>query len=306
MLRARRRARRSTRRRRLRRRRAARRCATSASTSAPGEVVSLIGESGSGKIDDRPDDPAPARRRPRARSRFDGDDVAALTAAAAQGVLPRRPGRLPGPVQLVQPDLQGRPHLHDDPLGVLPARSRDRSGRAKLRGSLEAVGLDPARRARQVPAPAERRPAPAAARRAGAAARHRAPRRRRDHQHARRLDAHRRAQPARRPEGARARDPLHHARPVARQLHQRQDGHPAPRRRRRDGRDARRCSATRSTRTRRRCSRRVPQLHRKWSDAAGGAVGGARTAARSVDDGRDGGLVAVDDDHFVAPEEDEA
>jgi len=49
----------------------------------------------------------------------------------------------------------------------------------------------------------------------------------------------------------------------------------------------------------------VPQLHRKWSDEAGAAVatGNGGPPAASANGG---GLVAVDDDHFVAPEEDEA
>ena len=48
----------------------------------------------------------------------------------------------------------------------------------------------------------------------------------------------------------------------------------------------------------------VPQLHRKWGDEAAG--GGERTAARLRRPTNEGGLVAVDDDHFVAPEEDAA
>ena len=81
----------------------------------PGEVVSLIGESGSGKstigrmilrlIGDlrRLDQPRRHRRR---RPRH-------------EAVLRRRAGRLPGSVQLVQPDLQGRPRVRDDPRGLL-------------------------------------------------------------------------------------------------------------------------------------------------------------------------------------------
>jgi len=45
----------------------------------------------------------------------------------------------------------------------------------------------------------------------------------------------------------------------------------------------------------------VPQLHRKWSDEAGGvATGNGGPPAASANGG---GLVAVDDDHFVAPED---
>ncbi len=47
----------------------------------------------------------------------------------------------------------------------------------------------------------------------------------------------------------------------------------------------------------------VPQLHRKWSDAAAGHVGAPANGSSSVSTGANGGLVAVDDDHFVAPEE---
>src|SRR4029453_17098926 len=90
---------------------------------------------------------------------------------------------------------------------------------------------------RQVPAPAQRRPAAAAAGGPGPAARHPAAGGRRDHQHARRLHPHRRAQPARRPQGPRAGDPVHHPRPVAGQLHQRPGGDPAPGRGGRGGPD---------------------------------------------------------------------
>src|SRR6185503_10619254 len=45
----------------------------------------------------------------------------------------------------------------------------------------------------------------------------------------------------------------------------------------------------------------VPQLHRKWGDEAGGvATGNGGPPAASANGG---GLVAVDDDHFVAPED---
>ena len=46
----------------------------------------------------------------------------------------------------------------------------------------------------------------------------------------------------------------------------------------------------------------VPQLHRKWSDEAPGAANGGPAATADAN----GGLVAGDDDHFVAPEEDAA
>ena len=201
---------------------------------APGEVVSLIGESGSGKSHDRPDDP-PALR---ATERDDHASTATTSRAsegAAAAYYARRAGRLPGPVQLVQPDLQGRP-------GVRARAGRTSPGSAAPSGtrssSVRSTRSARARRLpRQVPASAQRRPAPAHADRAGAPARHPAARRRRDHQHARRLDPDRRAQPARRPEGARPRHPLHHPRPLARQLHLRPHGDPAARRGRRDGRD---------------------------------------------------------------------
>jgi len=49
----------------------------------------------------------------------------------------------------------------------------------------------------------------------------------------------------------------------------------------------------------------VPQLHRKWGDEPGGAVAGENGGPPSAS-ASGGGLVAVDDDHFVAPEEDGA
>ena len=188
----------------------------------PGEVVSLIGESGSGKTTvgrmilrltgatSRHDHV----RRQRRVERSDGASLRRYYGARA--------GRLPGPVQLVQPGLQGRPRARHDPV-ELPARAeRERLEGAAAqvaRGRLARAGG----RARQVPAPAQRRAASAPDDRPRAAARHQVPRRRRDHQHARRVDPDRRAQPARRPEGAGRRDPLHHARPLARQLHLRPD-----------------------------------------------------------------------------------
>jgi peptide/nickel transport system ATP-binding protein len=45
----------------------------------------------------------------------------------------------------------------------------------------------------------------------------------------------------------------------------------------------------------------VPQLHRRWSDEAASADAGTPAAVATTG----GGLVAVDDDHFVAPEEGE-
>jgi peptide/nickel transport system ATP-binding protein len=44
----------------------------------------------------------------------------------------------------------------------------------------------------------------------------------------------------------------------------------------------------------------VPQLHRKWGDDSAVEANGRPSATADAT----GGLVAVDDDHFVAPEED--
>jgi len=48
----------------------------------------------------------------------DGQDVTGCT-AGREVVLPSRPGRLPGSIQLVQPDLQGGSRADDDPQRVL-------------------------------------------------------------------------------------------------------------------------------------------------------------------------------------------
>ena len=50
----------------------------------------------------------------------------------------------------------------------------------------------------------------------------------------------------------------------------------------------------------------VPQLHRKWSEDEGRASVGANGGSPAAPAATGGGLVAVDDDHFVAPEEDRA
>ena len=111
---------------------------------APGEVVSLIGESGSGKTHDRPDDPRGSRGRRRGRSRSTGTTSRDSTARALKRVLRRRAGRLPGSVQLVQPDLQGRPGASTLVKRVLP---RDRPRRVGREG--RAVARRRAARARR-------------------------------------------------------------------------------------------------------------------------------------------------------------
>ena len=80
---------------------------------------------------------------------------------------------------------------------------------------------------------------------------------------------------------ARARHPLHHARPLARQLHQRPHGDPAPRARRRDWGDTEGLLRTRGTRTRRCCSTRCRSCNTRWSD------GGRAARGASADDGGD-------------------
>ncbi len=94
-------------------------------------------------------------------------------------------------------------------------------------------------------------------------------------------------------------DPLHHARPLARQLHQRHDDDPAPRRRSSRWARPRASSATRIHPYTRSLLASVPQLHTKWDEAeaallASGATGVAAQNGAS--------LVEVEDDHLVAPE----
>ena len=68
---------------------------------------------------------------------------AARTVGELKAYYRERPGGLPGPVQLVQPDLQGRPRLHDDPRRVLRRACRATSGATSCTRSLDAVGLSP-------------------------------------------------------------------------------------------------------------------------------------------------------------------
>ena len=109
----------------------------------PGEVVSLIGESGSGKT-------TVGRMILRLTSAtagaitFDGRDVLGARPARAPRLLRARAGGVPGPVQLVQPRLQGRPRLRHDPLELPPRPEREPSGRRSCDESLEAVSLEPA------------------------------------------------------------------------------------------------------------------------------------------------------------------
>ena len=174
----------------------------------PGEIVSLIGESGSGKT-------TVGKMILRLTNvtdgsiTFDGQDVVGARTTGAPRLLRPRAGRLPGSVQLVQPGLQDRPRVRDgsqhvsrrtDPRRVEHEEAAGPGGRRARAG----------RRARQVPAPAERRPAPAPAHRARAHPRHRVPRRRRDHQHAGRVDPDRRPEHPRRPQGARPGCPVRH------------------------------------------------------------------------------------------------
>ena len=142
------------------------------------------------------------------------------------------PGGLPGSLQLVQPGLQGRPRARHDPVELPPGvecRRLEGATAQIARGRLARAF----RCARQVPAPAERWAASTSDDRPRARPRHQVPGRRRDHQHARCLDPDRRPQPARGSEGAGRRNPLHHPRPLARQLHLGQDPDPTPRQDRR-------------------------------------------------------------------------
>ena len=96
-------------------RRAARRPRRLASRVAPGRGRLADRRERQRQVDDREDDPPPRCGRRAGTITFDGVDISTLEGRALKALLRRRAGRLPGPVQLVQPDLQGRPRLRDDP-----------------------------------------------------------------------------------------------------------------------------------------------------------------------------------------------
>jgi peptide/nickel transport system ATP-binding protein len=166
---------------------------------APGEVVSLIGESGSGKS-------TIGRmvlglsRATEGTIRFDGPGRLAPREGQPL-VLRRRAGRLPGSVQLVQPDLQGRPGAHAAPQAYFSGH-RPREWHAKLERVARGRRLEPGDVLDKYPHQLSggQLQRMLIARRSCSTS---AARRRRDHQHARRLDPDRRAEPARRPEDAR-------------------------------------------------------------------------------------------------------
>ena len=200
-----------------------------------GEVVSLIGESGSGKSTVgkmilrllRP------RRR---RIRFDGFDISKLEGRQLKEYYRDVQGVFQDPFSSYNPIFKADRVFALVRSAYFPA-TPTAEWQHEARGVARSGEPQPRRRARQVPAPAVRRPAPAHADRAGAAARHPPARRRRDHLDARRLDPYRRPQPARRPEGARPRRSSSSRTTCRSATTSATDGDHAPRRRRRDGRD---------------------------------------------------------------------
>ena len=167
----------------------------------PGEVISLIGESGSGKTtigkillrlvpaDPRHGDLRRQGHRHVLRARADASTTGTCRASSRTRSAPTTPstGRTGSSSWCGTsyfPSVSGQGLVGQD------------------RGGARRGGAEPGGRARQVPAPALRRPAAAAADRPRAAARRQGARRRRDHQHARRVHPGRRAEPARQAEAA--------------------------------------------------------------------------------------------------------
>ena len=173
-----------------------------------GEVVSLIGESGSGKT-------TIGKMILRligitgGRIDLDGNDISAIKGASSRPTTARSRAVFQDPFSSFNPMFKA-----DHVLGMMrdeyfPGVAADglvEQGRGVARGR----DPQPGPGAQQIPPPAERRPAPAPPHRPGAPARDRVSRRRRDHQHARRLDPDRRPQPARRAQGAGSGHPVHH------------------------------------------------------------------------------------------------
>ena len=194
--------------------------------AAPGEVVSLIGESGSGKstigrmilgLTEVSD----------GRLTLDGKSV-----RPGKDFYRRVQGVFQDPFCCYNPVFKADRVFALDPSRLPPRSTGQGVGRPHRAGG---TGCAPGPRtgARPLPAPAQRRPAATPPDRPSPPARPELPGRRRDHQHARRLHPHRRPQPPGRAQGARPRRPLHHPRPLARHLPRRADRGAAPRQDRR-------------------------------------------------------------------------
>ena len=154
----------------VRRHAAHRRLGRDASRSSPARSSSLIGESGSGKTTVGRMILRLTASRP-ATITFDGQDVSTLGRRDLRAYYGNVQGVFQDPFSSYNPVFKVDRVLEMIRATTCRGLSREPSGTTKRRASLEAVGLEPGRRARQVPAPVERRAAAAPADRARAAAR---------------------------------------------------------------------------------------------------------------------------------------
>ena len=231
----------------------------------PGEIFSLVGESGCGKTTlgrTRPAaDPADRRQGRLRRLRAGRRRPRRHAPAAAPDA-----DHLPGPVRVAQPADADQRHHRRGAAG--PGRHRPQDARQAGRG-LARDRRAPARLHAPLPARVQRRPATAHRYRPSARARAGPHRLRRAGLGPRRVDPEPGPEPAARPATRLQPDvPLHQPQPFGRPVLQRPGRRDVPRQARRGGRGRAALPRSRATRTRSRCCRRSPMRTRAAARSA--------------------------------------